>query len=260
MHRSITATMAMLAAIATACNNGDSGTGTNNDTTSTTVTPVAGMLTEQEQKDGWEMLFDGKSTKGWHIYGNKSNGAAWKATDGVLWLDTSNKVNRKIEGGGDLVTDNEYDNFHLKLDWKISKNGNSGIIFFVSEDTAKYKHSYETGPEMQVLDNDGHPDGKIAKHRSGDLYDLIAVSKETVHPVGEWNNVEIKSDKGKLDFWLNGEHVVSTTMWDDNWTKLIGASKFKQWPGFGTFKKGKIALQDHDNNVSFRNIKLLKLK
>jgi len=91
------------------------------------------------------------------------------------------------------VTDEEYENFDLKLEWKIAKNGNSGIIFFVHEDTAKYKATYETGPEMQVLDNDGHPDGKIVKHRAGDLYDLISCRKETVKPVGEWNAAEIKS-------------------------------------------------------------------
>ena len=99
----------------------------------------------------------------------------------------------------------------------------------------------------------------ILKHRAGDLYDLISCSKETVKPALEWNQVEIKSVNGKLDFFLNGENVVSTTMWDDNWNKMIAASKFKQWPGFGTFKKGKICLQDHDCNVWFRNIKIKKL-
>jgi hypothetical protein len=112
---------------------------------------------------------------------------------------------------------------------------------------------------MQVLDNDGHPDGKIIKHRAGDLYDLISCSKETVKSVGEWNDVEIKSLNGKLDFYLNGENVVSTSLWDDNWNKMIAGSKFKQWKGFGSFKKGKICLQDHDCGVWFRNIKIRKL-
>src|SRR6185295_17596594 len=117
--------------------------------------------------------------------------STWKVADGALMMDTT------VKHGADLVSDNAYENFDLKLDWKISKNGNSGIIFLVQEDTAKYKNTYNSGPEMQVLDNDGHPDGKIIKHRAGDLYDLITSSPETVKPVGEWNQAEIKLDHGK---------------------------------------------------------------
>ena len=102
-------------------------------------------------------------------------GSGWKIQDGAIFLDTTVKVNGKRDGG-DIVTDEEFENFDLKLEWKIAKNGNSGVMFCVNEDTTKYKHPYETGPEMQVLDNDGHPDGKIKKHRAGDLYDLISCS------------------------------------------------------------------------------------
>jgi hypothetical protein len=204
--------------------------------------------------NGWVSLFDGKTTTGWHSYGKSSVDQFWKITDGAIYLDTTKK-----EGGGDLVTDKEYGNFDLKLEWKIAKNGNSGIIFFVHEDTAQFKATYHTGPEMQVLDNDGHPDGKLIKHRAGDLYDLISCTKETVKPVGEWNEVEITSKDGKLDFFLNGTNVVSTTMWDDNWKKLVAGSKFKDMPGFSTFKKGKIALQDHGNMVWYRNIQIKEL-
>ncbi|HEV8284997.1 MAG TPA: DUF1080 domain-containing protein [Chitinophagaceae bacterium] len=214
--------------------------------------------TVQAEND-WITLFDGKTTNGWHKYGGGPVGSAWKIADGVLYLDTTEKVNGKIKGGGDIVTDEEFDNFDLKLEWKISKGGNSGIMFCVHEDTTKYKSPYETGPEMQVLDNDGHHDGKIKKHRAGDLYDLISCTKETVKPVGEWNQVEIKLLNGELDFFLNGENVVSTTMWDDNWNKMVANSKFKTMPGFGTFKKGGIDLQDHDFMVWYRNIMIKKL-
>ncbi|MBB4800045.1 hypothetical protein HNP37_000084 [Flavobacterium nitrogenifigens] len=205
----------------------------------------------QSQK-GFKPLFDGKTLKGWHIYSEKTAESGWKVEKGgILHFDPKAIKNGK---GGDLVTDAEFENFHLKLDWKISPNGNSGIIFYVNENLPEYKNTYSTGLEMQVLDNDGHPDGKITKHRAGDLYDLIKSNSEPVKPVGEWNTAEIINKNEKLILILNGVKVVETTLWDDNFKKLIAESKFATWPGFGTFKKGKIALQDHGNDVWFRNI------
>ena len=212
-----------------------------------------------DKKDGWQSLFDGKTTNGWHKYGGGPVGSAWKVRDGYLCLDTGIKENFQIKDGGDIVSDEEYDNFDLQVEWKIAKEGNSGVIFYIHEDKSKYNWPWETGPEMQVLDNNGHPDAKIIKHRAGDLYDLISCSRETVKPYGEWNLAEIRSLNGKLDLYLNGEKVVSTILWDDNWKKLVAGSKFKNMPGFGTFQKGRIGLQDHGNEVCFRNIKIRKL-
>lgn len=231
-----------------------------NNSASKQVTQSTAMntLTSEEKKEGWELLFDGESTKGWHKYGNKPVGKSWKVADGTLYLDASIKKEGKVEDGGDIVTDEDFDNFHLKYDWKISVNGNSGVIFYAQEEN-KYKWPWETGPEMQVLDNNGHPDAKIIKHRAGDLYDLISSSKETVKPAMEWNTAEIKSVNGKLDLYLNGENIVSTTLWDDNWKKLVAGSKFKNMPDFGKYQKGKFGLQDHGDNVWFRNIKIRRL-
>ena len=217
------------------------------------------VLSYSQSNNGWISLFDGKTTKGWHKYGGTTVGAAWKVSDGTLFLDTSTKNGFQIANGGDIVTDDEYENFDLKLEWKISPGGNSGIMFNVHEDPAKYQYTFMTGPEMQVLDDARNEDGKIYKHHAGDLYDLIACSKKTVKPVGEWNQAEIKLLNGKLDLYLNGENVVSTTMWDDNWNKLVAGSKFKSMPGFAKFKKGHIALQDHGFVVSYRNIMIKKL-
>jgi len=243
-----------------ACNDNDaSGEATD----STTITAKEGLgmnvLTDQQKTEGWQLLFDGESTKGWHKYGGKPVGSAWKVADGALYLDTTIKENWQIKDGGDIVSDSAFENFHLKLEWKIAKDGNSGIMFYVHEDTVKYKWPWETAPEMQVLDNNGHPDSKIIKHRAGDLYDLISCSKETVKPAGEWNLAEVKCLNGKLDLFLNGENVVSTTLWDDNWKKLVAGSKFVEMPDFGTYKKGKIGLQDHGNAVWYRKIMIKKL-
>jgi hypothetical protein len=156
------------------------------------------------------------------------------------------------------VTNEEFENFHFKYEWKIAANGNSGVIFLVHE-SPEYQYPWQTGPEMQVLDNDGHPDAKIISHRAGDLYDLIVSSEETVKPVGEWNQAEIMINQGKLDLFLNGVNIVSTTLWTPEWEALVAKSKFKDMPGFGKYKKGKISLQDHGDLVHFRNLEIKKL-
>jgi hypothetical protein len=218
-----------------------------------TTDPAKGS---SKNEDGWQVLFDGASKNAWHIYNNKTDGAAWTVKDGTLYLDPAAK--KTGAGGGDLVTNEEYENFDLKLEWKIDSAGNSGIIFLTQEDP-KYGQSYLTGPEMQIIDNNGHRDAKINKHRAGDLYDLIASAPENVHPWGQWNSIEIIINKGQLELYQNGAKVVATTLWDDNWKQLVATSKFKNWAGFGMFQKGRIALQDHGNGVAFRNIRIKRL-
>jgi hypothetical protein len=215
-------------------------------------------LSDAEKAEGWILLFDGQSKSGWHVYQGKSDGSAWKAENGTLMLDPKEKKDWQTIGGGDLVTDSAFQDYHLSLEWKISPKGNSGIIFGI-QDQPTYEHSWHTGMEMQVLDNAGHSDAANPKHRAGDLYDLISSSTETVKPAGEWNRAEVKVDKGKLDLFLNGTNVVSTTLWDENWKKLVAGSKFREWTDFATFKSGHIGLQDHGDPVWFRNIRIRKL-
>lgn len=203
----------------------------------------------------WLSLFDGSTLNGWHTYNKTGVGAAWEAKDGVLFLNAAAK--KEGRQGGDIVTDAQFDNFHLKLDWKIAPKGNSGVIFYCKEDPA-YTAMWHTGPEMQILDNAGHPDAKIFKHQTGDLYDLLP-SQTAAKPVGEWNTAEIVANRGKLDFYLNGVHTLSTTLWDDNWYTLIAGSKFKDMPEFGRLKSGRIGLQDHGDSVWFRNIQIKRL-
>ncbi|AWW31359.1 DUF1080 domain-containing protein [Echinicola strongylocentroti] len=245
--------LSILGLMATACSPSEKG-----NTENETVNEEVSVKTTTSTDDEWTKLFNGQNLDGWTNYNKETVGPAWKVEDGVLFLDASNKENWQVNGGGDIVTEKVYDNFHLKLDWKISKNGNSGIMFLVQE-LDEYKHPYNTGPEYQLLDNDGHPDGKIEKHRTGDLYDLIKAKEEAENPVGEWNTSEIIVNQGKLTFKLNGVTTVETTLWDDNWKELIANSKFKNMEGFGQYQKGKISLQDHGNNIWFKNIMIKEL-
>jgi len=211
------------------------------------------MLTKKEQTEGWTLLFDGKTTKGWRNYNAQSIGEAWKVEDGALVLDKS-----KGDKGGDIITEGQYENYELSLEWKIDSCGNSGVIYNVVEDK-KYHSVWLTGPEMQVLDNTCHPDAKIHKHRAGDLYDLIPCSQETVKPAGQWNVARIVSKNGSYEFWLNGTKTVTFQMHTPEWDTMVKNSKFKDMPDFGKAKKGHIALQDHGDKVWFRNIKIKAL-
>jgi hypothetical protein len=229
----------------------DSSMATTDTTAPMADTSSQNSLTDAEKSEGWQLLFDGQSKNGWHSYNKKGNLDDWKVENGALVLNSTKKDD-------DIVTDEEFENYHLKVDWNISEGGNSGIIFSLKE-SPQYDRSYKTGPEQQVLDNERHSDAKIPKHRAGDLYDLIACSTEVVKPAGQWNTAEIIKNKDSLTFKLNGTTTVQTKMYDDNWKKMIAASKFKEWKTFGTFRKGAIALQDHGDKVMYRNIKLRKL-
>lgn len=223
----------------------------------TTSTPALNTLSKAEKKDGWQLLFDGTTKNGWHVFNNRTDGSAWKVADGALYFDPKAR-GPKGEGAGEFITTDSFENFHLKLEWKLAPGGNSGIIFLSREDL-KYRWAFQSGPEMQIIDNDKHADAKNIKHRAGDLYDLVSSSPENVKAIGEWNTVEIVLNKGKLDLYQNGTKVVSTTMWDDNWKELVSKSKFRNSPEFAAFRKGHIVLQDHGDLVWFRNIKIKNL-
>lgn len=210
-------------------------------------------LSDAEKTEGWKLLFDGKSTKGWRNFKKQSIGSGWVVDNGALHLTA-----RKGYDGGDIITEETFENFELSLEWKIGPCGNSGIFFNVVENE-DYDHVWQTGPEMQVLDNSCHPDAKIAKHRAGDLYDLIECKYVTVKPAGQWNHVRIIVNNGHLEHWLNGRKVVETEMWTEEWKTMFANSKFKDMPGFGAARNGHIALQDHGDRVWFRNIKIRAL-
>jgi cytochrome c len=216
------------------------------------------ILTEVEKNEGWKLLFDGKTANGWRKFKSDKVPAAWTINNDAISFDPSKKIKGQSETGGDLVTEAEFENYELSLEWKIQACGNSGVIFNVQEGDA-YDAVWKTGPEMQVLDNTCHPDAKIIKHRAGDLYDLISCNRETVKPAGQWNLAKIISNQGRYEFWLNGVKTVEFVMNNPEWDLLVAGSKFKAMPDFGKFTKGRIALQDHGDQVWYRNIKIKEL-
>jgi len=214
-------------------------------------------LSRKEKKEGWKLLFDGKTTKGWHTYLRDTVGAKWQVRDGALVFDPT----QPQSGGGDIVTNDAYENFELHLEWKVAKGSNSGIIFDVQEDP-KYSATYLTGPEMQVLDNKDASDNKKQNHLAGCLYDMSGdstVSKP--RPVGEWNQVRLIQNKGHLTFYLNGIKTFEGQIGSEEWNNMVANSKFKNtmFSDFARVAKGKIALQQHPGSSEWRNIKILLL-
>ena len=186
----------------------------------------------------------------WRGYLKKDFPAGWQV---------SGKTFTRVGDGGDLITKETYDNFELTGDWKISKGGNSGILFHVVEDP-KYKYVWETGPEMQVLDNKGHEDGKIAKTSAGSNFDMQGPTRDVTKPVGEWNHFKLIVKGPHVEHWLNGVKVVEYDLWSDAWKQQVANSKWKNYPAYGLAHSGHIALQDHGDWVSYRNVKVRRLK
>ena len=219
------------------------------------------QLSKAEQKEGWKQLFDGKTLTGWRGFHSQTAPTGWNVADGCISKPKTTSENR--QGGGDLITVDQFENFELSIEWKLEKGGNSGIKYLVSENLPPTGRS-GVSFEYQVLDDDNHPDAKqgIAGNRtSGSLYDLIPASKDKkLKPVGEFNQTRIVVKGNHIEHWLNGVKTVEFDRSSDSYKKHLAESKFNTTKGFGEAKQGHILLQDHSDQVWFRNIKIRALK
>ncbi len=198
-------------------------------------------LTMQEKQEGWQLLFDGHDLQGWHSYLEKGTGSDWSVVDGAMQLKKTNED--PPADYADLVTDGEYSNFDLKLEWKARPCIDSGVMFDVHE-SPEYRNTYDTGVEMQIADLECTvPDSRILKERSGDIFDMISDPVEWVKPAGEWNQFEIIQDHGHLQLFQNGHKVIETQLWDKHWKELIEDTKFARMPGYSKYQSGHISLQ-----------------
>jgi hypothetical protein len=216
-------------------------------------------LSKEEMKDGTILLFDGKTTDMWRSYGKQTFPAGWVIEDGAIKCLGSGKG--EAGQGGDIITKEKFGNFELTLEWKISEGGNSGIFYLAQE--IEGDPIWKSSPEMQVLDNAKHPDSKMGvdgNRQAGSLYDLIPAKPQNAKPAGEWNTVKIMVYKGTVVHYQNGAQVLEYHLWTDDWKKMCANSKFKDYTNFvNTAAEGYIGLQDHGDDVWYRNIKIKKL-
>jgi 3-keto-disaccharide hydrolase len=215
-------------------------------------------LTAAEKAAGWKLLFDGKTTNGWRgFHADAFPAQGWAVEDGAIKRIGKGE---KPGSGGDIITTDEYADFELSLDWKLSPGGNSGLKYLIVEGPGT-SHA-GVGYEMQILDDERHPDAKLGVNgdrTAGALYDLIPPSTHAARPIGEWNQARLVVRGRHVEHWLNGQRVVQFEIGSPEMKTLIARSKYKDIKGFGDATKGHILLQDHGDEVSFRNIKLRQL-
>jgi hypothetical protein len=204
-------------------------------------------LTEAERAAGWRLLFDGRSTDGWRSFRSDTISAGWQVQDGAL---------TRVGQGGDIVTRDLFENFELVLEWNVAPGGNSGIFYHVADMGGAV---YETGPEMQVLDDARHDDGKSPLTSAGAVFGIYPTRRGVVKPAGEWNQARILVRGPHVEHWLNGRRVAVYELWSEDWKQRVKDSKFKQWQGYGLSSRGRIALQDHGDRVAYRDIKIRAL-
>jgi len=216
------------------------------------------ILSAEEKASGWVRLFDGKSFDGWHNYGTDTISDEWQVKNGAMVFTPHPDRNH---GMNNIITDKKYTNFILSIEWKISKEGNSGVFWGIYENK-KFPVPYQTAPEIQVLDNVNHPDGSKITHQAGAIFGILGPTVDVTNKAEVWNHFIIRIDHKENigSVVLNGTEIIEFPVHGEEWDKLVSNSKFKDWEGFGKYHSGNIGLQDHANKVSFRNIKIKELE
>jgi hypothetical protein len=210
-------------------------------------------LTQTEKNSGWKLLFDGKTFDGWHGYNLIGIPDCWKVEDGIMKMTTVGGQESQ-----DVITDKTYKRFELKLEFRLTKGANSGIIYHVAEDP-KYKFPYETGAEYQVIDQDNWPDKLEDWQICGAAYAMYPPKVRPYKPLGEWNQVQLIVNGNKVTHILNGKVVVEFVKYSDEWKKLRASGKWKDFPDYGKFDEGHISLQNHGTHVDYRSVKIKEL-
>jgi hypothetical protein len=210
------------------------------------------FLTDEEIADGWKLMFDGETTSGWRGFNQPVINKGWTVKDECLY--SSGKGG---DIGGDIISDEMFEDFDLSLEWAISEAGNSGILFHVLE--GDYPAVYVTGPEYQLLDDAGYPDKLEEWQKTGANYAMHTVKSKTLKPVGEFNSSRIRVKDSHVTHWLNDEKIIEYDLWTDDWKNRVQESKWKDYPFYGLARKGHISLQDHGSIIKFRNIKIKDL-
>lgn len=210
-------------------------------------------LSKEEKNDGWQLLFDGKSTDGWHGFNMKGFPDSWAIEDGCLTMNSVDSAENQ-----DVLTNKKYRDFALSLEYKLTPGANSGVLYQISEDP-KYKFAYETGPEFQVIDHEGWKDKLEDWQINGANYAMYPPKAKPYKPVGEWNHLFLMVKGNKVTQILNGQVVVEYEKNSEEWTKLRNSGKWTEFPDWGKFDEGFISLQNHGTKVWYRDIKLKEL-
>jgi len=216
---------------------------------SSTAAPLElpNTLTVKEKAEGWRLLFDGKTTAGWRGFRQQTMPAGWQAIDGAL---------TRVGQAGDIVTADEFGDLELTIDWSLSSNGNSGVLYRVTEDDDVMWH---TAPEYQIIDNAYNEPLKPVQY-AGANYDLHPPSRDATQPIGSWNRTRLLIQGPHVEHWLNGVKVVEYELWSPDWERRVRESKFKDYPKYGRARRGHIGLQDHGDRVAYRSIRIRDIR
>ena len=211
-------------------------------------TSATGGLTADQRVAGWQPLFDGRTTSGWRGYKSQTVPSAWHVVNGTL---------TKSESTDDIITRDQFGDFELAFDWKLSPGGNAGLFY---RGTEEYDHIYWSAPEYQLLDDSLHPDGKNRLTAAGAAYALYPSPAGIVKPANEWNSTLIVVQGARVQHWMNGQKLLEYELWSPDWEAKVKASKFVDWPNYGRAKRGYIGIQgDHDGELTLRNIRIRPL-